>query len=83
MRSLLSAMAILLTISAAGADGGLDVDPGKMSATGERSTGAAQAEPAILQSEYAKWRASLPDDYPQLADYRRVLLVWVVGAEQY
>lgn len=72
-----------LPMSIAGSDGAQEADPGKTSACGERLTGVAQAEPAILQSEYAKWRASLPDDYPQLADYRRMLLFWVVGAEQY
>lgn len=40
-------------------------------------------EPTVLQSDYAKWRAALPDDYPQLADYRRILLFWVTGAEPY
>ena len=37
----------------------------------------------IPQSEYARWSESLPRDYPQVADYRRVLLRWVVGAERY
>jgi hypothetical protein len=31
-------------------------------------TRVAQAQPVILQSEYARWSASLADDYPQLAD---------------
>ncbi|HUT34753.1 MAG TPA: hypothetical protein VNE39_14785 [Planctomycetota bacterium] len=39
--------------------------------------------PAILQSEYARWRQALPADYPQAGDYRRVLLRWVKGAEQH
>lgn len=39
--------------------------------------------PAILQSAYARWRASLPADYPRLADYRRVVLRWVKGAERH
>ena len=42
---------------------------------------AADGPPHILRSAYAKWRAALPADYPQLADYRRVLLRWVAGAE--
>ncbi|MEA1938756.1 MAG: hypothetical protein U9N14_06670, partial [Pseudomonadota bacterium] len=50
---------------------------------GETAASGHETEPLILQSKYAKWRASLPDDYPQLADYRRMLLFWVVGAEQY
>ncbi|NQT54428.1 hypothetical protein HQ576_20395, partial [bacterium] len=36
----------------------------------------------MLMSEYAKWRESLPKDYPSVADYRRVVLRWVVGAER-
>jgi len=39
------------------------------------------AKPLILQSEYARWREALPADYPTVADYRRVVLRWVVGAE--
>jgi len=50
---------------------------------GETAASGHETKPLILESEYAKWRASLPDDYPQLADYRRMLLFWVVGAEQY
>lgn len=45
MGSSLSAMAILLTISAAGSDGsdgGQEVDPGKTSAIGERPIGVSQ-----------------------------------------
>jgi len=42
-----------------------------------------KTEPLVLQSEYARWRESLPDDYPQVADYRRVMLRWVTGAEEY
>ena len=38
-------------------------------------------KPLILRSEYARWREALPDDYPTVADYRRVVLRWVVGAE--
>ena len=41
------------------------------------------APPLIRQSEYARWCATLPADYPQLPDYRRVLLRWVAGAEDY
>ncbi|MBN1674415.1 MAG: hypothetical protein JXR37_25430 [Kiritimatiellae bacterium] len=36
-----------------------------------------------LQTAYAKWRRSLPDSYPHLSDYRRVLLKWVKGFEAY
>lgn len=50
---------------------------------GETAASGHETKPLIMESEYAKWRASLPDDYPQLADYRRMLLFWVVGAEQY
>ena len=39
-------------------------------------------KPLILRSAYAKWRASLPEAYPTVADYRRVALRWVVGAER-
>ncbi len=41
------------------------------------------AAPHILRSAYARWRASLPATYPQKADYRRVLLRWVAGAEKF
>ncbi|MBT5609681.1 MAG: hypothetical protein HN742_03535 [Lentisphaerae bacterium] len=37
----------------------------------------------MLQSRYATWRDALPDDYPQVADYRRVFLRWVTGAEEH
>lgn len=39
--------------------------------------------PVILQSEYAKWCQSLPADYPQTADYLRVVLRWIRGAERH
>ncbi len=41
------------------------------------------ATPLILQSKYATWRSSLPKDYPQLHDFRRVLLRWINGAESH
>lgn len=49
---------------------------------GKTSVGATDAKPLILRSEYARWRDLLPEDYPQVADYRRVMLRWVTGAEQ-
>ncbi len=44
---------------------------------------AGQAGPLIRQSAYARWSQSLPADYPQLSDYRRVHLRWVAGAEEH
>ena len=41
------------------------------------------AKPFVLQSEYARWRESLPDNYPDVADYRRLMLRWVTGAEPF
>jgi len=41
------------------------------------------SKPSILQSEYAKWCESLPENYPQVADFRRVFLRWIIGAEQH
>ena len=49
---------------------------------GEAASTTNEGEPLILQSEYAKWRNSLPDDYPDVADYRRVMLRWATGAEE-
>ena len=49
---------------------------------GETAAAGHETEPLILQSEYAKWRASLSKDYPQLPDYRRVVLRWINAAER-
>ena len=50
---------------------------------GEVASATSETEPLILQSKYAKWRNALPDDYPQVADYRRVFLLWATGAEEH
>ncbi len=47
------------------------------------AAGADSDDPPILESSYARWRASLPDDYPRLSDFRRVLLRWAEGAERH
>ena len=49
---------------------------------GKAASTTSEAGPLVLQSEYARWRDSLPDDYPQVADYRRVFLRWFTGAEK-
>jgi hypothetical protein len=50
---------------------------------GEAASTTSKTEPLIEQSKYARWRNALPDDYPQVADYRRVFLRWVAGAEEF
>lgn len=55
---------------------------GPASGQDRRSIPMGAAKPSILCSEYAKWHESLPKDYPSVADYRRVLLRWVAGAER-
>lgn len=45
--------------------------------------GEMQGTLTVRQSEYARWRDSLPDDYPRVADYRRVMLRWLAGAEEF
>ena len=65
-------------------------DPARAQTVDRQMVGEAKAasttsetEPLIQQSGYAKWRNALPDDYPQVADYRRVFLRWVTGAEEF
>lgn len=72
----------LFTVSSEDRARGQTVDRRKIG-DGEAASTSNKTEPLVLQSEYAKWRKSLPDDYPRVADYRRVFLRWFNGAEQH
>ena len=70
----------LVTVLLCDPDRAQTVDRDKVG-EGNAAITTSEARPLILQSEYARWRDSLPDDYPQVADYRRVMLRWVAAAE--
>jgi len=74
-------LVVILVILLADSAAAEQAHHGNAGAGARRPTTVSATKPLILRSEYARWRESLPEGYPTVADYRRVVLRWVVGAE--